>query len=124
MEKAMNRNFALALCFASASIGTAFADDITIDPTPFVSTASRAQVMAELKQFRASGVNPWADDYNQLAQYHGAMTRSEVTAAYKASRNEVAALDAEDSGSAYLTRVAARRDHGTELAATEPAQGE
>lgn len=120
----MNRHFVLALCFASASIGTAFADDITIDPTPFVSTASRAQVMAELKQFQASGVNPWADDYNQLAQAHSTMTRAEVTAAYLASRNEVEALGAEDSGSSYLTRVAARRVHTTELAATEPAQGE
>ena len=120
----MNRNFALALCFASASIGTAFADDITIDPTPFHSTATRAQVMGELKQFRASGVDPWADDYNQLAQAHGTMTRSEVRAAYLASRNEVEALGAEDSGSSYLTRVAARRDRSTELAATEPVQGE
>ena len=120
----MNRNFALALCFASASIGTAFADDITIDPTPFVSPKSRAEVMAELKQFQAYGVNPWADDYNQLADARSTMTRAEVTAAYLGSRNEVQALDSEDSGSSYLTRVAAQRVRSTELAATEPAQGE
>ena len=120
----MNRNFALALCFASASIGTAFADDITIDPTPFVSTASRAQVKEELRQFQASGVNPWADDYDQLAHFHSTATRAEVTAAFMGSRNEVEALGSEDSGSAYLTRVAARRVRTTELAATEPAQGE
>jgi hypothetical protein len=80
--------------------------------------------MAELKQFRASGVDPWADDYNQLTHVHSTMSRAQVQAAYLASRGEVAALDAEDSGSSYLTRVAARRDHSTELAVTEPAQGE
>jgi hypothetical protein len=122
----MTRNFALALCIASASVGTAFADDITIDPTPFVSTASRAQVIDELRQFRASGVNPWADDYNPIAHAQSTMTRAEVTGAYMASRNEVAAFGAEDSGSSYITRMAAtRRDRATELAvATEPAQGE
>lgn len=120
----MNRNFALALCFASASIGTAFADDITIDPTPFVSTKSRAEVKAELKQFQASGVNPWADDYNPLPETHGTMSRAEVTAAYLGSRNEVQALGSEDSGSSYLARVAAQRVRTTELAATEPAEGE
>jgi recombinational DNA repair protein RecT len=122
----MNRNFALALCIASASIGTAFADDITIDPNPFVSTMTRAQVNEELRQFRTSGVNPWADDYNQLAQARSTMTRGQVRAAYIAARDEVAALDAEDSGSSYLARVAAaRHDRATELAvATEPTQGE
>lgn len=120
----MNRNFALALCFASASIGTAFADDITIDPTPFVSTKSRAEVKAELVQFQASGVDPWADDYNQLSQARSTMTRAEVTAAYLASRSEVEALGSEDSGSSYMTRVAARRVRTTELAATEPVEGE
>ena len=61
----MNRYFALALFVACAASGPALADDITIDPHPFVSTASRAQVMAELQQYRQSGVNPWADDYNR-----------------------------------------------------------
>src|SRR3954465_2560692 len=122
----MNRNFALALCIASASIGTAFADDITIDPHPFVSTMTRAQVNEELRQFRTAGVNPWADDYNPLAQARSTTTRREATAAYVAAADEVAALDAEDSGSSYLARVAAaRHDRATELAvATEPTQGE
>jgi hypothetical protein len=52
------------------------------------------------------------------------MTRAEVTAAYLGSRNEVQALGSEDSGSSYLTRVAAQRVRSTELAATEPVQGE
>ena len=122
----MTRNFAFALCIASASIGTAFADDITIDPTPFVSTMTRAQVKEELRQFQASGVNPWADDYNPIAQARSTMTRAEVQAAYLAARNEVAALDGEDSGSSYLTRMAAARRDGElgRAVAPEPTQGE
>jgi hypothetical protein len=101
----MNRNFALSLAIALAAAGNAFADDITIDPHPFVSTASRAQVQDELRQFRQAGANPWADDYNPLAEFHGSMTRAEVTAGFLASRNEVAAMGAEDSGSSYIART-------------------
>ena len=62
-------------------------------------------------QFRHSGVNPWADDYNQLAQFHSTSTRAEVQAAYRASRDEVAAFTGEDSGSAYMSRMAAASTH-------------
>jgi hypothetical protein len=97
----MNRTIATALiAFAAAS--SAFADDITIEARPFVSTLSTAQVQAELQQFKQSGVNPWAMSYNPLANFRSARTREEVTAEYLRSREETAALTAEDSGSAYL----------------------
>ncbi len=99
----MNRTHALSLAFVLAA-GTAFADDITIDPHPFVSTASRAAIQEELRQFRMAGNSPWADDYNPIAQFRGSMTRAEVTAEYLRSRDTVSAFNAEDSGSAYLAR--------------------
>lgn len=117
----MNRYLATVFAAFCAAAGTAFADDITIETTPFVSTLTRAQVMEELRQFRRSGVNPWADDYDQIVHGPSTMTRAEATAGYLAERNAVAALSAEDSGSAYLTRMAAARNRAptTELARAE-----
>jgi hypothetical protein len=100
----MNRKFAFVLALAAAAAGNAFADDITIDPTPFVSTQSRAQVQAELKQFQQSGTDPWSMQYDPLAGFTSSRTRAQAEAEYLASRKEVAALTSEDSGSAYLAR--------------------
>jgi len=99
----MNRNLAIALVLAAAA-STSFADDITIDKTPFTSTATRAGVQAELSAFRQSGVNPWSNQYNPLAQFSSQRTRAAVVAEYIAAREQVAALNGEDSGSAYLAR--------------------
>ena len=100
----MTRKFAIALAIACAATGNVFADDITTDPHPFVSTLTRAQVQAELKAFRDSGVNPWADDYNQLAHFQSTTTRAQVMADFMASRDSVAAMGGEDSGSSYMAR--------------------
>lgn len=89
----------IATCLAAA--GSAFADDITIDPTPFVSTRTRAEVIAEMQQARG-GSNPWADNYDQLADFRSTLTRAEVVADYLLSRDEVQAFNGEDSGSSYL----------------------
>jgi len=89
----------IAICLAAA--GSAFADDITIEATPFVSTRSRAEVIAEMQQAR-NEANPWADGYDQLQAFHGTLTREEVIAEYLLSRDEVQAFNGEDSGSAYL----------------------
>jgi hypothetical protein len=97
----MNRNIAIALVLA-ASAGTSFADDITVDTTPFASTATRAEVQAELQGFKQSGVNPWSNRYNPLAQFSSQRTRAAVTAEYTNARDRVAAFTGEDSGSAYL----------------------
>lgn len=114
----MNRNFALSLCIACGCCsGAAFADDITIDPHPFVSTMNRAQVREDLRQFQAPGMNPWADDYNQLAGLQGTATRAEATADFLASRKMVAAFSGEDSGSSYLAQANAKpRVFATRLA--------
>jgi hypothetical protein len=103
----MNRNIILAALFAVAASGTAFADDITIDPTPFVSSRTRTEVQVELAQFKKAGTSPWSIQYNPLASFKSSVSSEQVVAAYVASRNEVAAFNGEDSGSSYLaaTRV-------------------
>ncbi|TFY97468.1 DUF4148 domain-containing protein [Ramlibacter rhizophilus] len=98
----MNR-YALAIAFATlAAAGQSFADDITIDDQPFVSSASRAQVQQELAQFKDLGVDPWALDYNPLVEFRSTTSRASVVAEYIASRDAVAAFSGEDSGSSFL----------------------
>ncbi len=72
----MNRNIASALAMGTATAvaalaaavmtcGNAFADDITIESTPFVSSLSRDEVNAELKVPYVGG-NPWSGAYNMF----------------------------------------------------------
>jgi hypothetical protein len=109
----MNR-IAFALVLATAAAGNAFADDITVESTPFQSTLTSAQVQAELAQYKQAGVNPWAQDYNPLKEFRSQVSSAQVAAEYIRSRDAVAAMTGEDSGSSYL----ARRDdvQGTNLA--------
>ncbi|WBY03311.1 DUF4148 domain-containing protein [Ramlibacter tataouinensis] len=107
----MNRKIALALATFVAA-GSAFADDITIDPTPFQSTATRAQVQAELAAYKKAGVNPWSTTYSPLRSFVSTKSRAEVVGEYIQARDRVAAMTREDSGSAYLAR------HGGQPAAT------
>lgn len=118
----MHPYIATLLAFAcAAAAGNALADDISVDPHPFVSSVSRAQVQEELRQFRQAGVNPWSDDYNPLAGSAGTGSRAEATAAFLAARDLVAAFAGEDSGSSYLARMA---HAGARPAATELARAE
>ena len=102
----MKRILIAALVAAGAATqafaDTALAGDISIDPNPFVSTRTRDEVKTELAEFRTSGVNPWADDYNPVTLFQGQRTRAEVLAEFMQARHEVAAMDGEDSGSTYL----------------------
>jgi hypothetical protein len=102
----MNRTIVSALVLSAAALaGNAFADDITIAPAFVPSGITRAQVQAELQQYKQAGVNPWSTSYNPLRGFNSAQTRSQVTADYLRSRNEVAALNGEDSGSFYLAHA-------------------
>ena len=109
----MNRNAAIALVLATIA-STSFADDITVDRTPFTSTATRAEVQADLNAFKQSRVNPWSNAYNPLVQFSSKRTRAEVVADYVGAREQVAAFNGEDSGSAYL----ASHDDGATVATT------
>jgi peptidase E len=92
---------AIAATTGSAFAGTSLAGDISIDDTAFTSTRTRAEVQAELAQFKAAGVNPWSTSYNPLRDFRSEKTREQVTAEYQASRDSVAASTSEDSGSAF-----------------------
>lgn len=101
----MNRHLALAFAaLATAAAGHVLADDITIETAPFVSTMSRAEVIADLQRTRSAGIDPWADEYNPLMHFQSGKTRAEVIAEFMAERAAVAALNSEDSGSVYLAR--------------------
>ena len=98
----MNRHIAIFLLVAAAAAGNVYADDITVETTPFVSTMSRAEVQADLQQFRASGSDPYSED--QLAGFRSERSRADVTAEYIAERDQVSAFNGEDSGSVMLAR--------------------
>lgn len=104
----MNRYlFSVTLALASVAViasTPAHADDITIDTTPFVSVATRAEVRAELYAYKKAGINPWSRQYNPLRFFKSTTSRAEVTTEYIANRTAVAAMNGEDSGSRYLTQ--------------------
>ena len=116
----MNRNLATiltlvstgaaALALTAIASGNAYADDITIDPTPFVSTRTRAEVQSEVMgQGEALRIanSEWSTQ-NTAMMPQSTLTRAQVRQEYIATRNEVNALNAEDSGSSYLASLPRR----------------
>lgn len=111
----MTRNLASALTFgataaaalavAAIASGNAYADDITIDSTPFVSTKSRAEVRAEFlgqPQRLHAATSEWSLQHNEMPLIKSTYTSEQARAEFKASRDLVSALTAEDSGSTYF----------------------
>ena len=107
----------IATAFAVATLaagGTAFAQTTPYGQEggqvdAFVPAKTRAQVQDELVQFRAEyPVSPWSFRYDPLAKFKSNATRADVTAAYIADRDAVAAFTGEDSGSAYLAHNTGR----------------
>lgn len=102
----MNKlTFIAAIAIAAA--GSAWADDITIDTTAFVSTKTRAEVKAELIQARADGsLAALTADYVPAQRFASTLTRQEVIADLLINRDGLAlAMAGEDSGSFYLARA-------------------
>jgi len=100
----MNRSSLLIAALSLAAFA-AHADDA--DPSgqfaaAAAAQASRADVQAQLATYKKSGANPWSTSYNPLKSFQSTRSRAEVTAEYVAIRDAVAAMTAEDSGSAYL----------------------
>ena len=122
MKTSASKLLVVASLAAVASFGAraddADASQYVLQPT---GSATRAQVQAELAQFR-KGANPWSTQYNPLAKFKSEVTRAQVQAAYIADRDQVAALSGEDSGSAYLARQGGRSDGSTRLARLQSAQ--
>lgn len=94
---------AAAAAAAMALPRTAFADDITIESKPFVSSRTRTEVQEELlgeaRQVRA-GATEWAQQQGTVLK--GQLTVPQVQADFFANRREVSALTAEDSGSSWF----------------------
>jgi hypothetical protein len=118
----MNRMIHFALiATAAASLSTPAAAQTAApqgwqpSDTGFVSTKTVEAVQAELFAFKKAGVNPWSGTYDPLKYFVSSRTRASVTAEYLASRDDVAAMNAEDSGSGR--RVAERAHVSDTLAA-------
>jgi hypothetical protein len=129
MEIDMNRNIAstltitttaaAAIALAAIASGNAYADDITVDNTPFVSSRTRAEVQAEvIGQSLTIASSEWSTQMNQPPQRMSDFTRAQATAEYLAARSEVNALTAEDSGSSYFATLPRRVD-GSVIMASE-----
>jgi hypothetical protein len=113
----MNARITLsALVLAAGFAGAAFAETPTIANDNFVSGKTRAEVQAELAAYKQSGINPWSTQYSQTRAFTSTKSRDQVVAEYLASRQEVSALNGEDSGSVYLAHVRATRDASSTLA--------
>jgi hypothetical protein len=130
-ELNMNRNLAsilsittttaaAILAVAAMTSGAAYADDITIDSTPFVSTKTRAEVQAEVVG-RAEALRMASSEWtmSQASQPSSGYTSAQAKAEYIASRSEVRALTAEDSGSSYLASLPRRMSAGVILAGSK-----
>jgi hypothetical protein len=115
----MNRNLASALTVATTAAvavalaaiasGKAYADDITVDKTPFVSSKTRAEVQAEListPQLVRAAAEEWSMQYNQLLPVKSAYTSEQAKAEFRVSRGYVSAITGEDSGSAFFIKSA------------------
>lgn len=94
-----------SLVLAAAFAGNAFAESPIQGNDSFAPAKSRAEVRAELGAYQQTGVNPWSNWYNPLRSFQSQTSREAVVAEYLASRDQVNALNSEDSGSAYLART-------------------
>jgi hypothetical protein len=120
----MNRDLASSLALAAAAAAAvvaattivandARADDITLDKSPYANSVDKAQVKSDLQ--RRSEARLYGPDqdahYNEVRRVQSGYTSAQARADYIAARDEVQALDGEDSGSVYFGKL---RPGGTE----------
>lgn len=88
--------------------------------TPFVSSRTRAEVRAEVirsgEAVRAAA-SEWDRNQHTFQPVAGGPTRAQIAAEYISARDEVHALNGEDSGAAYLGSHTVAMPAGTMLAA-------
>lgn len=115
----MHRSIATAIAIAAAAwTGNGFADDITVDTTPFASTKTRAEVLTELK---SPSPNFWSSQYNMFSIKSSTSNR-ELMDEYIKVRPEVSALTGEDSGSALFTQLGYKGTASTTTMGGPPAR--
>lgn len=101
----MNAKIAISsLVLAAGFAGSALAETPLVVDQTIAGNRTVAEVQADLAAYRQAGVNPWSTSYNPLRGFKSATTREAVVADYLAARNEVRALNGEDSGSHYLAQ--------------------
>lgn len=105
--------FTLAGLAVVAAASPARAEGPIVSEQAAPSSLSRADVMAEYRQFK-KGANPWSSSYDPFKGFRAERQRSQVTGEYRASQGEVRALTGEDSGSEFLARHPAA--HGSAYA--------
>jgi hypothetical protein len=113
----MRKSLSILLATAGAAFAfSAHAESPTIAGNAFASSATRAQVQAELATFRSSGSNPWATSYNPLRSFASSKTRHEVISEFVSGREQVAQMTREDSGSQLLSQAQRAPGKGSFLA--------
>jgi hypothetical protein len=111
----MNRNTASSSLFtgiatvavaaaATIAAGNSYADDITMDTMPAVLSAPRAVIKARA----LPATDEWTLQHNRAPLPESSLTPAQAKADYAAARDEVRALNAEDSGSAYFWKMPGR----------------
>jgi hypothetical protein len=118
---ALTTTAAAAFVLAALASGNAYADDITIDKTPFVSSKTSAEVQAEVMgQAEALRMahSEWSTQSDHASVLQSHFTSAQAKAEYIASRGEVNALNGEDSGSSYFAKLP-RRVHNNIVAGTD-----
>lgn len=117
MNPHLASSLALVAAAAAASLvvasGNAYADDITIDNTPFISKASRADVRSEFKRSGVSPLTEWNTQQGERVQSDPSYTGSQARSDYIRSRGEVWSVTSEDSGSSYFKMRDPRRATAT-----------
>lgn len=99
----MNRTlFVAALSLAAFAAHADDADASGQFAAAVAGKAARTEVQAQLASYKQAGVNPWSTSYNPLKSFQSTRSRAEATAEYLASRDSVAAMTREDSGSSFL----------------------
>lgn len=91
------------LAVAVIASTTAYADDITVEQSPFVSSRTREEVSAELK-IPYPGGNPWSGAYNMF-EARSTATSEQIQGEYIMTRDRANAFHGEDSGSVYISKA-------------------
>jgi hypothetical protein len=107
---AVTGTFAIATASALTLVVTrsAYADDITIEATPFVSTRSQAEVQAEVtgqaERLRIASSEE-AMQQNDVYRVKSSYTAEQARSDYLAQRAAPVAMTGEDSGSVQLAKA-------------------
>lgn len=106
----MNRKIVSAAIAVAAFAGAAHAQGPIEQAEPFNSVRSRAEVQADLQQYKKAGINHASTWYNPLREFKSVRTREAATAEYIAARDEVAAQNAEVVGAVPVATRTRLRD--------------